>query len=115
MAVALYMDVHIPKAITVGLRLRDVNIITAQEDKADNLSDPALLDRATSLQRALFTFDNDLLAEAAQRQQKGIAFAGVIYAHPLQVSIGSCVHDLEMIVKVGKSEELINQVVFLPL
>jgi hypothetical protein len=115
MAVALYMDVHIPKAITVGLRLRDVNIITAQEDKADNLSDSALLDRATSLQRALFTFDDDLLAEAAQRQQKGITFSGVIYAHPLQVSIGNCVRDLEMIVKVGKSEDLINQVIFLPL
>jgi predicted nuclease of predicted toxin-antitoxin system len=78
MAVALYMDVHIPKAITIGLRLRDVNIITAQEDKADNLSDPELLDRSTSLQRVLFTFDDDLLAEAAQRQQKGIVFAGLI-------------------------------------
>jgi predicted nuclease of predicted toxin-antitoxin system len=115
MAVALYMDVHIPKAITVGLRLRDVNIITAQEDKADNLSDPALLDRATSLHRVLFTFDDDLLAEAARRQQKGIIFTGLIYAHPLQVSIGTCVRDLELIVKAGESEELTNQVVFLPL
>ncbi|MGA1823401.1 MAG: DUF5615 family PIN-like protein [bacterium] len=115
MAVAFYMDVHIPKAITIGLRLRCIDVITAQEDKADNLSDPELLDRATSLHRTLFTFDDDLLVEAARRQHKGIAFAGVIYAHPLQVSIGTCVHDLEMIFKVEDAEELMNQVIFLPL
>lgn len=35
MAVKLYMDAHIPKAITVGLRVRGVDVITAQEDNAD--------------------------------------------------------------------------------
>ena len=39
MPIALYMDVHIPRAITTGLRLLDVDVITAQEDKANNLSD----------------------------------------------------------------------------
>lgn len=33
-----------------------------------------------------------------------IVNAGAIYAHPLQVSIGRCVRDLEMIVKAGESE-----------
>ena len=83
--------------------------------KADNKSDPELLDRATFLHRDLFTFDDDLLIEASRRQQKGITFAGVIYAHPLQVSIGTCVRDLELIVKAGEPEELSNQVIFLPL
>lgn len=87
MAIAIYMDAHIPKAITVGLRLRGIDIITAQEDNATNLSDSELLNRATALQRALFTFDDDLLVEATQRQRKGTPFAGVIYAHPLCVSI----------------------------
>ena len=45
MAVALYMDVHIPRAITIGLRLRGVDVLTAQEDNAATLLDPALLDR----------------------------------------------------------------------
>ncbi len=115
MWIALYMDVHVPKAITVGLRLRDADVITAQEDKADSLSDPALLDRATALQRALFTFDDDLLAEATRRQQEGNHFAGVIYARPLKISIGKCVLDLELIAKAGEAKELMNQVVFLPL
>jgi len=115
MAVALYMDVHIPRAITVGLRLRGVDVITAQEDNTATTPDPELLDRATALQRALFSFDDDLLAEASRRQWEGIPFAGVIYAHPLRVSIGACVRDLELIAKVGEPEDLVNQVVFLPL
>ncbi len=115
MPIALYMDVHIPRAITTGLRLLDVDVITAQEDKANNLSDWELLYRATTLQRALFTFDDDLLTEAAHRQQKGIPFTGVIYANALQVSIGNCVRDLEIIAKAAEAEDLVNQVVFLPL
>lgn len=61
------MDAHIPKAITNGLRLRGIDVLTAQEDNADKLSDPELLERATALNRVLFTFDDDLLAEAAKR------------------------------------------------
>ena len=115
MTVALYMDAHIPRAITVGLRLRGVDVVTAQEDDAANLSDPELLDRATALGRVLFTFDDDLLAEAKRRQSKGIPFAGVIYAHPLRISIGTCIHNLELIAKVGEPEDLANRVEFLPL
>jgi hypothetical protein len=29
MTVSLYMDHHVPKAITVGLRLRGVDVVTA--------------------------------------------------------------------------------------
>ena len=67
MGIALYMDVHIPRAITLGLRMRNVDVLTAQEDGADILPDPNLLDRATQLDRVIFTFDDDFLAEAAKR------------------------------------------------
>ncbi|MBT9149170.1 MAG: DUF5615 family PIN-like protein [Dehalococcoidia bacterium] len=114
MAIAFYMDTHIPRVITIGLRLRGVEVITAQEDNATDLSDPGLLDRATGLRRVLFTFDDDLLAEATRRQLEGIPFAGVIYAHPLRVSIGTCVNDLELIARVGEPEDLANRTEFLP-
>ena len=32
MTIALYMDVHVHRAITVGLRLREIDVLTAQED-----------------------------------------------------------------------------------
>ncbi len=82
---ALYMDHNVPRAISEGLRLRGIDVITAYEDSADDMNDPALLDRATELGRALFTQDDDLLAEATKRQKEGVIFGGVIYSHQLQI------------------------------
>ena len=115
MSVQLYMDVHVPDAITVGLRLRRVDVLTAQEDGARRLSDAQLLDRATALGRVLFSQDEDLLREAAQRQQQGMSFAGVIYAHQLKVTIGQCVRDLELVAHAGAPEDFANRVEYLPL
>lgn len=115
MPVSLYMDAHIPQAITLGFRVRTVDVLTAQEDGAENLSDPELLDRATELDRVLFTFDDDLPREASKRQRENTSFSGVIYAHPLRVTIGQCVRDLELIAKAGEPEDVRNRVEFLPL
>jgi predicted nuclease of predicted toxin-antitoxin system len=115
MTVSLYMDHHVPKAITVGLRLRGVDVITAYEDGADQLDDALLLERARELKRALFTQDDDLLEEAAKCQRKEILFSGVIYGHQLRVTIGVCIQDPEIIAKNAESKELENQVLFLPL
>jgi hypothetical protein len=109
------MDHHIPKAITVGLRLRNVNVITAYEDGTDKLDDDQLLQRAHELNRTLFTQDDDLLEEAAKCQREGIPFSGVIYGHQLRVTIGVCIRDLEIIAKGGELKDLENQVIFLPL
>lgn len=115
MAVALYMDVHVPRAVTYGLRRDGVDVLTAQEDGRALASDPELLDRATSLGRALFTFDTDLLVEAARRRRAGEPFAGVIHAHPLRVSVAACLKDLKLIAQAGEPEDLLDRVVFLPL
>jgi len=88
MAVSLYMDHHVPKAITTALRLRGVDVLTAYEDGADQLDDAHLLRRAHELKRALFTQDDDLLEEAANCHRTGKPFSGVIYAHQLRVTIG---------------------------
>jgi hypothetical protein len=109
------MDANVRGAVTRGLRRRGIDVLTAQEDDADELLDPPLLDRATDLERVLFTQDEDLLAEATHRQQLGIAFAGVIYAHQDKVPIGRCVEDLELIALIGEPEEFANWVEYLPL
>ena len=74
MALTFYMDHHVPRAITVGLRLRGIDVLTAYEDDRSELDDPQLLDRATELKRVLFTQDDDLLAEAARRQKADTFF-----------------------------------------
>ena len=78
MSITLYMDHNVPAAITNGLRLRGVDVITAFEDSRHMLGDPELLDRATELGRVIFTRDDDFLIEAQRRQQAGIPFSGVI-------------------------------------
>ena len=115
MALALYMDHHVPHAITLGLRLRGVDVLTAYEDGTSEQSDAALLDRAGERGRVLFTRDDDLLAEAARRQEEGVPFHGIVYAHQLRVSIGRCVQDLEIIARAGELADLRNALVFLPL
>jgi protoporphyrinogen oxidase len=115
MALTVYMDQHVPKAITVGLRLRGVDVVTAYEDGAAELHDPELLDRASALQRVLFTQDDDLLDVAVRRQRENVPFYEVIYAHQLQVSIGACVRDLELIAQAGEPDDVVNQIQFLPL
>lgn len=59
------MDVHVPAAITEGLRGRGVDVLTSQEDGTRRWEDDALPVRATELQRILFTQDEDLLRIAA--------------------------------------------------
>ena len=109
------MDVHVPHAITVELRVRGADVLTAQEDGAEELDDAALLDRASVLRRILFTRDRDLLVEASRRQESRLHFCGVIYARQRKVTIGQCVLDLEFIAKLSEPEEWSNRVEYLPL
>lgn len=115
MSVPFYLDVHVPRAVTEGLRLRAVDILTAQEDGAAELLDPELLTRATERGRMLFTQDEDLLAEATRRQRKGETFAGLVYAHQLNITIGDAIADLELIAGATDLEEWTNAVIYLPL
>jgi hypothetical protein len=115
LSIKLYMDVHVKAAITEGLRKRGVEVLTAQEDGSRRLLDADLLNRATELGRVLFTQDKDLLREGTARQRSGGTFSGVIYAHQQEVSIGQCVHDLEVIALAGEPEDLADRVEYLPL
>ena len=115
MSVALYMDVHVPRPITRGLRRRGVDVLTAQEDGTARWDDPELLDRAAELGRVLFSQDEDLLIEAARRQRQEIPFGGVIYAPQLVVSIGQFIEELELLAEAGKPEDFLNAVQYLPL
>ncbi|MBK8046010.1 MAG: DUF5615 family PIN-like protein [Anaerolineales bacterium] len=68
MAISLYMDEHVHRSITIGLRLRSVDVVKVQEDGFRNTPDPLIMDRATTLGRVLFSQDDDMLVEAMRRQ-----------------------------------------------
>jgi hypothetical protein len=111
---ALYMDVHVPRAVTNGLKRRGVEVLTAQEDGSSEFDDPSLLDRATKLRCPLYTQDDDLLAEARRRQRSDESFAGVIYSHQLRSPVGRCIDDLTLIAKTFEPDDLKNRVEFIP-
>ena len=115
MATALYMNHNVDRAVTDGLRLRGVDVLTAYEDRAHELEDPELLDRATALGRPLFSTDKDLIVEARRRQKSGQSFAGVIFAEQSRLGIGAQIDDLEIIAKTSEPEELANTLFFLPI
>lgn len=114
MSVPLYMDQHVPAGITQGLRLRGVDVLTAFEDGSDTLDDEGLLERATQLGRALFSQDRDFLAISRQWLQDGREFAGLVYAHQLNISIGQAVRDLELVAQAMEPSEMRSQVIFIP-
>lgn len=109
------MDVHVRRAVTDGLRLRGIDVLTAQDDGATLLEDSDLLNRATNLDRVLFTQDKDFLRETKRRQQAGEHFAGVVYAHQLNITIAECIGDLELIAKATGPDDWHDRVMFLPL
>jgi len=109
------MDVHVPAAVTEGLRLRGVDVLTSQEDGTREVDDDALLARAAALDRLLFSQDRDLLQLAAQWQRTGQPFPGVVYSPQIESSIGKLIEDLELLVTCCSTEETANRVIYLPL
>jgi hypothetical protein len=82
MSVSLYFDHNVRFAIVLGLRQREVDVLTTRDDGFDTADDPDVLARATELRRVTFTNDDDFLAVAREWLQSGRSFAGVVYAHP---------------------------------
>ena len=75
MAVSFYMDHHVPRSITVGLRLKGLDIVTAFDDNAHELNDSQLMDRAGEFGRVLFTQDDDLLARQQSDSETVLSLA----------------------------------------
>lgn len=115
MGVALYMDVHVPHAITEQLRLRGVDVLAATEEGTNQLPDAQLLETASSLRRVLFTHDHRFRAMVEQRQREGHSFAGLVFGPAEGASIGQYVRDLEVIAKASEPEEWQSRIMYLPL
>ena len=109
------MDVHVPRAVTIALRLREIDVVTAQEDGAAELDDARLLSWATELGRILVSQDADLLREGVGLLKSGALFSGIVYAHQLRVTIGQMVADLDLIAKTTSAEEWRGRIEYLPI
>ncbi len=107
------MDVHVPLAITIGLRRRGLDVLTAQEDGSNELEDDELLQRAAVLGRVLFTQDQGFLKLTYALLARGIEGPGVLFAgqeHP----IGTCIEELHLVAEAMDPAELANRCLSLP-
>ncbi|MCA6507681.1 MAG: DUF5615 family PIN-like protein [Pseudanabaena sp. M172S2SP2A07QC] len=94
MTIALYMDVHVPQAITEQLRRRGIDVLTAFDDGTQQLPDDRLLVRVTELKRVLFTQDIRFRVLAETWQTEGKNFSGLTFGHQLGGTIDQFVKDL---------------------
>ena len=115
MSLRFFMDEHIKSAVTNGLRQRGYDVLTAQEDGSDGLPDAAQLDRATFLGRVFVSQDDDLLAEGARRQAVGVDFAGIVYGHQMDLTIGQMISELELVAYCLEGAEIRGQIYYIPL
>jgi hypothetical protein len=112
---AFYMDHHIHRAITEGLRRRGIDVLTAFEDGTDEQDDELLLERAARLGRIIVSQDQDFLRIAGSWQRTSREFPGVLYAIQQRVNIGQTIEYLELIAVLKSPEEMQNQVEYIPL
>jgi hypothetical protein len=106
--IAFYMDEHVPRAVTEGLRRRGVDVLTAQEARRLEDDDQDQLAFATAEGRVLFSQDADFLRLHAE----GRSHCGIAYA-PQQTAIGVMVRGLMLIYDLLTPDEMRNQVEFL--
>jgi len=104
-----YMDAHIPRAVTRGLRQRGVNVHTAQEAGLRTADDLEHLRLAAAQNRVMVSQDVDFLI----LHKAGVPHAGLVYA-PQQTSIGELVRGLMLICDILTPAEMRGRVEFLP-
>ena len=79
MSLGLLMDHHVDGLITAGLLTRGVDVLTLLEGESSERMDDDLLIRASSLDRVLFTRDDDRLESVSRLRASGTSFAGLCF------------------------------------
>jgi hypothetical protein len=115
MSIPVYADEHLSAMIVEGARGRGVDVLTAQEDGRSQVPDDQLLLRATALGRTMVSQDRDMLAHASRFMDGGVEFAGLIYAHQLNIAIGRFIDDLELLCLVEDPPYMRNRIEWFPM
>lgn len=106
--IRFYMDEHVPRTVTEGLRRRGMDALTAQEAAMLEASDEQHLSLALSAARVIVTQDADFLRlHATGHRHSGIVFA------PQQTTIGAFVRGLILIYDVLSAEDMTSHVEFI--
>ena len=106
--IKFYMDEHIPRAVSEGLRRRGVDVLTTQDAGMLGAFDRHHLTLAAEHQRVILTRDADFLRmHAAGIRHHGIVF--VLESAP----IGGLIRDLMVLCDVLTPADMVGHVEFL--
>lgn len=106
--IRFYMDEHVAKAVTKGLRQRGVNVLAPKEVDLLGASDEKHLEFAQTEGRVLFTQDDDFLRLATE----GFSHPGIVYA-PQHTSLRKIIAGLMLIYQVLDAEDMQNHIEYL--
>ena len=108
-AIRYYFDQHVPSAVADGLRLRGIDVLTAQEAGRCGFDDSDQLQFATVEKRVMMTFDPDYLVLAAS----GVQHAGIAYCHATKYAIGELIQMLLLLHGVFEPKDMKDRVEYL--
>jgi len=106
--IRFYMDEHVAKAVTKGLRQRGVNVIVPKEVELLAASDEKHWEFSQTESRVLFTQDDDFLRLASE----GFLHPGIVYASQ-HTPLRNIISGLMLIYQVLDAEEMQNHVEYL--
>lgn len=106
--IKFYTDEHIDLAVVFGLRLRGVDVVSAQEAMFLNTDDTIHFEFAQLQQRTVITQDSDFLRFHADGQRH----CGIVYA-PQHTSIGIMIRGIMLIYDILNASDMNNHVEFL--
>lgn len=99
------LDEHVPHAIAHGLRLRGVDVLTANEANLLATPDEQIVEYALNNQLVIFTQDDDFLSIASTFNH-----GGIVYSKQGKRSIGEIVQFLKLLSECLEVSEMANRV-----
>ena len=106
--IRFYMDEHVPKAVTEGLRRRGVDVVTVQELGLQTVEDARHLERASQDGRVMVTQDADFLRLHAS----GLSHRGIVYM-PQQTPVAHMLRSLMLLHDVLSPDDMVRHIEFL--
>src|SRR3989442_539350 len=85
-----YADMHVPSAVVAGLRMRGMNIVTAQERVQCTEADEVLLATAAAEGRLMLSMDKDFFRIHHEWMTAGRSHAGIGFLRA-RLSIGEII------------------------
>jgi hypothetical protein len=104
-----FMDQHVPRPVSQGLRRHGIDVLTAQEAGRCGLLDPDQLAFATAAGRVLVTFDADFLA----LHRAGVPHGGIAWCPEQKYGMGQLIQALLLVHGVLDRDAMRNHVEYL--